>query len=484
MQFCRLISIVIAFVVLSGLRPALTSAAETDDALLELAIQPWSGDLDGIIERGFLRIVTAYNPLFFSYDDDAKTKGLVAEMAREFEKHLNETVVPKGKHLNVIVFPAPRDEILNYVAQGRADIADANLTITAKRSEIVSFAKPLFPEVSEIVVTGPGAGKISSLDDLVSQGIYTRESSSYFTHLGALNQKRLDIGLNEIAVGFADENLEDHDLLDLVDNGILDAIIIDSHKAELWQQVFENITVHEDLIINEDSEISWALRKDAPELMAAVNSFMETATEGTLLGNILINRYFSSPEGIESLRDPNRHQEISDEIDIIKHYSDQYDFDWLMIFAQAFQESGLDQSKRSKAGAVGVMQVLPSTASDANVGISDIDELANNVHAGVRYLRFLRDRYFSDPEIAAIDQILLSFAAYNAGPRKVAQARAKAEQMGFDPNVWFGHVEVSAAKTISQEPVIYVRNIFRYYVAYEHLEKMRLARQEIINVKD
>ena len=217
--------------------------------------------------------------------------------------------------------------------------------------------------------------------------------------------------------------------------------------------------------------------------MDAANAFSTTAKRGTLLGNIVFDRYFSNPEGIEALRNPDRHQDLSTVIEVIKEYSDQYGFDWLMIFAQAFQESKLDQSKRSQAGAIGVMQVLPSTAADPNVAVSGIEELENNVHAGVRYLRFIKDRYFDEPGMSPSDQVLFSFAAYNAGPRRVANIRAKAQELGFDPNVWFGNVEVVAAKSISREPVVYVRNIFRYYVAYEHMMSMRAGRQDKLDAQ-
>ena len=126
------------------------------------------------------------------------------------------------------------------------------------------------------------------------------------------------------------------------------------------------------------------------------------------------------------------------------------------------------------------MQVLPSTAADPNVDIDDIEKLENNVHAGVKYLRFIEDHYFSDASIDPVDRVLFSFAAYNAGPRSIARARAKAAKMGFDPNQWFGNVEVAAARTISREPVIYVRNVYKYYVAYEHLAAIKEAREEVI----
>ena len=137
-----------------------------------------------------------------------------------------------------------------------------------------------------------------------------------------------------------------------------------------------------------------------------------------------------------------------------------------MLAALAYQESGLDQSKRSNAGAIGVMQLLRSTASDPNVGITKIEELENNIHAGTKCLRFLRDRYFSDDDLPDLEQQLFTFAAYSAGPARIQKLRAETVEVGLDPNLWFGNVEVVAAKRVGRETVQYVSNISKYYVAY------------------
>ena len=242
--------------------------------------------------------------------------------------------------------------------------------------------------------------------------------------------------------------------------------------------------MHDDLAINEGGSIAWAMRQKSPKLLSSVNEFVKQAKKGTLLGNILIKRYLTNVQWIDNVRSGEAQKRYEASIDIIKTYAGRYDFDWLMIMAQGYQESKLDQSKRSHAGAVGIMQVLPSTAADPNVGIPDIEQAEPNVHAGVKYLRFLRDRYFSSEDISPLDRVLLSFAAYNAGPRNIARAQKKAAQMGLDPNRWFGQLEVAAAKTISREPVLYVRNIYKYYVAYKKTEAIRARRQSLAERPD
>jgi membrane-bound lytic murein transglycosylase MltF len=143
-----------------------------------------------------------------------------------------------------------------------------------------------------------------------------------------------------------------------------------------------------------------------------------------------------------------------------------YDFDWLGVAALAYQESRIDQSKRSHAGAVGVMQLLPSTAADRNVGIPNIEKIEDNIHAGVKYIRFIVDRYYAEEPMDRLNKRLFAFASYNAGPAKVARLRREARVMGLDPNVWFRNVEIVAAKRIGRETVQYVSNIYKYYIAY------------------
>jgi len=138
--------------------------------------------------------------------------------------------------------------------------------------------------------------------------------------------------------------------------------------------------------------------------------------------------------------------------------------DFLLMAAQGFQESRLNHNARSRVGAIGIMQVMPATGRELKVG--DITKLEPNIHAGIKYMRTLRDRYFADEPMDDLNKGLFTFAAYNAGPGRVRQLRRIAEERGLNPNVWFGNVEQIASERIGRETVTYVANIFKYYVAY------------------
>ena len=448
------------------------------DEVLKHANQPWHGDLDGMTERGFLRILTVHNPLFFSFDGAQKT-GMVAELARLFEDHLAEEI-GRVRSPTVVVIPVARDELIPGLVEGRGDLVMGNLTITPERQKLVDFGPPVHPDVDELVITGPAVKEVASLDDLVKIGLYVRRSSSYFEHLQTLNAEREAQGKPPIPITEADENLEDYDLLDMVNAGILNAVVVDSHKAVFWEQVFDKIEVHRDIPVHSGNRIAWAIRKDSPRLMQSITAFSETVKKGSLLGNILRQRYLGEADWLENALSGEDRECYEETVEIIKRYADRYEFDWLIIAAQAYQESRFDQSKRSPAGAIGVMQLLPSTAADEAVGIPDISQLENNIHAGVKYLHWLRETYFSDPAIAPLDQALFSFAAYNAGPGNMQRARRRARRLGFDPNRWFGNVEIGMYRAVSGEPASYVRNIYKYYVTYQGLERSRQAREEAL----
>ena len=456
----------------------LLAASGEQDKTIEYVNKPWSGDLDGITEQRFLRILTVHNPLFFNFDG-ARQWGIVAELAKLYEDHLAEEI-GRVRSPTVVVIPVGRDELIPGLIEGRGDLVMGNLTITPERQKLVDFGPPLHPNIDEFVITGPAAKNVASFDDLVKTGLYLRRSSSYFEHLQTLNSERKAQGQPLIPITEADENLEDFDLLDMVNAGVLQAIVVDSHKAAFWEQIFDKIVVHRDLSVHSGNQIAWAVRKDSPRLMKSITAFAKTVKKGTLLGNIVMNRYLGNTRWLETALASEDRKRYEETIEIIKRYAGQYEIDWLIIAAQAYQESRFDQDKRSPAGAVGVMQVLPTTAADKAVGIPDISTLENNIHAGVKYLNWLRKTYFSDPAISPLDQVLFSFAAYNAGPGNMRRARRRTEKLGFDPNRWFGNVEIGMYRAVSGEPASYVRNIYKYYVTYQGVEKSRQAREKAL----
>ncbi len=447
------------------------AAEDQTDLIVADALEPWTGDLSEMAEtRQYLRVGVPHSPLFVAFDGD-KRIGLAVERGRELETHLRET---EATGLAVLLIPLPRDVLLDALVEGRIDLVDANLTVIEGRADRVAFSAPLREGVREIVVSGAETGPVKSFDALAEIGLALRPSSSYFAHVAELNAEREAAGAAPIPVTPVDDVLEDADLIEMVAAGHIPAIVVDDHKARLFAAAFDGVVLNADLAVNEGGATAFALRPDAPELAAAIDRFVATIRRGTLLGNMLDQRYLETADWVERL-DGSALERVRALRPIVVSHAETYGFDWRMILAQGYQESRLDQAKRSKAGAVGVMQVLPSTAKDPNVGIPDISTEDRNVEAGVKYLRFLKERHFAEPEIDDLDRVLLALAAYNAGPANIRKSRARAEKMGLDPNRWFDHVEIATAKTVSREPVVYVRNIYKYSVYLRLLAEARTA---------
>ena len=432
------------------------------------------GDLDAMIERRVIRFLLVYSSMLYFFDG-VEQKGVSYELAQQFEAFINERY-GNGRKIHVLVIPMARDQLMRALAEGYGDVAAANLTITPGRLAEVDFSDPLLSDVREILVTGPSAPEIRTLDDLAGQTIHVRQSSSYYEHLLKLNETFRAAGKDTVELTLMSDYLEDDELIEMVNAKLIPMIVVDNHAAEFWAQIFDDITLHPDIAVNEGGQIAWAFRKNSPELATAINEFVKSHRKGTLMGNIVLKRYLRNTDWVEGALEQEHVERFEGMADLFQKYADEYAFDWLMVAAQGYQESRLDQSMRSRAGAIGVMQLLPSTA--ASVGIPDIYDVENNIHAGVKYLREIRENYFSDEQIDPVDRGLFAFAAYNAGPTRISRLRRKAADMGLDPNVWFDNVEMVVAREVGLEPVRYVSNIFKYYVAYRLVRDRMMLQQQ------
>ena len=475
-------SIIIAFfsvLLLSPflLCPQLSCAEESRaPAAVSKILEPWSGDFDGMVERRTIRVLVTYSKTFY-FLDGAEQRGTTYEAFKEFEKKLNEQLKLDTMKVQIVFVPVKRDEIFPALLEGLGDIAAANLTITPEREELVDFSDPLGKNVDELIVSGPNSPQVNSLDELAGQEVFVRPSSSYYGHLVSLNERFKEQGKAEITLVPVEEFLEDEDLLEMVNAGLIPLIVVDSHKASFWAQIFENITVHSDVAVNTGGRLAWAFRKGSPKLQAKLNAFVKEHKKGTLFGNIMFTRYLQDTKWVKNAASESERRKFEAMIDLFKEYGVQYGFDPLMVAAQGYQESRLDQSVISPAGAIGVMQLLPSTATDPAVGIPNIEELEANIHAGVKYMYHIYESNFKDAEMDKINKGLFCFASYNAGPAKIKKLRQKAKERGFDPNVWFDNVERIAAEEIGRETVHYVSNIYKYYVAYKLIQRQTVLKR-------
>ena len=434
--------------------------------------EQYTDDLPGLLKRKYIRVLVTFNRTNFFFDGE-RLFGFEYALLSDYEKFLNRKI--RRRNLKVVLdfIPVSRDRLLPALKEGYGDIAAAGLTITPERDKTVDFSRP-YLTVNEVVVTNSNVKGLRSLRDLAGREVMVRESSSYYESLMKLNDEFRQEGLKPVKIIKVDETLETEDILEMVNSGAVKITVSDSNIANIWSRVLHGITVHEDLTLREGGKIAWAVRTGNPELRASIDRFMKTRRSGTLVGNIYFQRYFENTEWIENPLTKTDKERLARLRKLMKKYASEYGYDWKLILAVAYQESKLNNRKHSSAGAVGIMQVRPATAADKNIAVGDVHALNNNIHAGVKYLAFLRDHYYSETDLAEGDRVRFTLAAYNAGPSKIREARTLAARMGLDPNKWFRNVEIAALKAIGQEPVHYVSNINKFYVIFS----LALAQQE------
>ena len=441
----------------------LTVALATTVTGLEHQLPARTGDLDALLERREIRVLVPYSRTLY-FNDRGAQRGLTADTLRDFEIFLNRKYPKKGRPITVVAMPTTRDQLLSGLVEGRADIAAGNLTITAERARTVDFSDPMAHNVAEIVVTGPRSPKLAKLGDLAGREIHVRRSSSYWASVEAVKARPVAVP----------EALEDEDLMDMVAAGLIPLTVVDEWKANAWAAMNKRLRPRPELALTDGESIGWALRPGTPKLRALVNEFIAAYPGSRAKRANAYPQYLSRLQNATADEDWKRFEKT---VVLFRKYAPRYKLDYLMTAALGYQESRLDQAARSRQGAIGIMQLLPETGASMKVG--DITQAEANVHAGIKYLRQLHDRYLTGDNLDEQNRTLLALASYNAGPSRVAALRAEAPSHGLDPDIWFNNVELVAARRVGQEPVIYVRNVYKYYVAYklqvETLEARRAA---------
>ncbi len=390
-----------------------------------------------------------------------------------FDYELLKAFAEKHKLLLEIVVPPNHVELMDYVRQGKADIAAGFLTITPDREQAgIQFSTP-YHFASELLISQKDQADIQSLEDLPGRTISIRESSSYWQTV-----KQLQETVN-VALVATPEYEETEEAIAKVASGDYELTVADNHIFDIeltWRDDVRSV-----LPLGEPRGQGWAVRDNNPLLLKELNQFISKEYRG-LFYNMTYRKYFKAPKGVAKLKqgqlDFNDSGKLSPYDDIVKQFAEQYQFDWRLLVAQMYQESQFNPKARSWAGAVGLFQVMPRTAKE--LGYKNLQQPKIGIEAGVRYMDWSRQRF---PETLTVtDRLWFTLAAYNAGAGHVHDARRLARQKGYNSNLWFGHVEKAmlllskreyASKARhgyvrGQEPVKYVRQIrdrFNAYVA-------------------
>ena len=426
-----------------------------------------TADFDGMVERRAIRVAVPYSRTLY-FNDKGRERGLSADFVRDFERYINAKYKKQlgNRPITVVIRPTTRDLLLKQVAEGLADIAVGNLTVTEERLRLVDFVAPdTLRPVSELVITGPKSPPIATADDLSGRSVHVRKASSYYESLVGLNERFQQQGRPPVTVVLVPDALEDEDMMEMLNAGLLDTIVVDDWKARMWAQVLPKIKVNDGAVVRQGGRLGWAVRKNSPKLSAELNDFYTSFVKKQGLYEARVKSYYRRVKQINDATGGSEMKRFEDTLELFRKYGQQYHFDPLMLAAQGFQESKLDQSARSRVGAIGIMQVMPATGTELKVG--DISLAEPNVHAGAKYMDRLMTRYLGDARFDETNRTLFAFACYNAGPGNIARIRKEAAKRGLDSDQWLNNVELVTAEKIGSETTTYVRNIYKYYVAYK-----------------
>jgi membrane-bound lytic murein transglycosylase MltF/transposase-like protein len=464
-------------------KPAATEDGRKQPRGLILTSKEWTGDFDEMLEYRRIRILVPQSRTLY-FHDKGRERGVTGDTVRDFERYLNKKYARKiGKrHLTVFIIPCTQDAMLTDVANGLGDIATGNITVTNERLKTVDFVAPEeVPRVSEVLVTGPKSPAVGVIDDLAGKTVHVRKASSYYESLLSLNMRFQKEKKPPVKIILVPDALEDEDLMEMLNAGLFEFLVVDNWMAKIWAQVLPMIKVREDIVLRSSGRIGWAIRKGSPKLEAEIRDFHRNYLKKQ---GIIESRLAQYQKRIKQINNPTGDAEwkrFEHTLAMFEKYGHKYQFDPLMLAAQGYQESGLDQNKRSHAGAIGIMQIMPKTGAFLRVG--NVGETEPNIHAGVKYMDLLISRYFPDKNFSEQDRTLFAFASYNAGPQKISKMRKLAEKRGLDPNIWFHNVELVTAEKVGFQTTAYVRSIYKYYIAYKltlkNTEEKRNAREQI-----
>lgn len=446
-----------------GLLAAL-NAFLTEYGLLGESGLTYVADLPELKTRGRLRMITTNNAAtYFLW------RGELLGFEYELGKRFAES---QDLRLEVIV-ARNHDDMLPMLLAGEGDFVAAFLVPTeARKAQGVSFTRP-YHFASEVIVGRADEPDITDLAAIAGRSIAVRRSSAYWTHLENLRETRpLDVDIVQ-----APADMETQEIIAGVADDRFDLTLADSHILAIEMTWRDDIKA----LFNTGDEQphAWAVHPDNTELLAAMNTYIRQ-TYRSLYYNLSYAKYFEEPRYMRTepaaLIGPGR---LSPYDEFARAYGERYGFDWRLLVAQMYEESRFDPEARSWMGARGLMQVLPRTAKE--FGFADLDDPETGIHAGVRYLDWVRDRF--PKRLTPGDRAWFALAGYNAGHGHVRDARRLARELGLDADRWFGSVEQAMLRLAEpeyarrarhgyvrgSEPVEYVRSIRQRYQAYTGL---------------
>ena len=280
-----------------------SETADTEEVRkLALSNKPWMGDFDRMLERRIIRVLAPYSRSLY-FNDKGHERGLTAETVRDFERWINKKYASTlGKRpLTVYIIPTTRDKLLPEITKGMGDVAIGNLTVTEERLKLADFVSPEGSRtMKELVVTGPQSPAIKAVDDLSGKTVHVRKTSSYYESLESLNERLKKEGKPAVKLVLVPDALEDEDMMEMLNAGLLEIIIVDDWKAKMWAQILPKLRVNEQAALRDGGRVGTAIRKGSPKLAAEMLDFYTNHIKKQGLGPYRMKKYMSRIKQIKN----------------------------------------------------------------------------------------------------------------------------------------------------------------------------------------
>ena len=427
----------------------------------------WTGTFEQMLQRGLIRVAVPYDRTIY-VNDKGVPKGIAIEMSKAMQtwftkQHAAEL---KGKALAIKLVPTQYADLLPSLTAGKADMVMGDLGLYQPSKNAHDYLlHHAYKLDREVLVSGPSAIAVTSPEDLAGQTIYGGRNTNFPATIQEINKGLRQKGKPPVNIVSPVGTLDGEDLLEMVDAGLIPFVIIGDWKAKLWQPIYKRMVIHDDIFTKDAGWIGYGVRSSNQDFSDAIKGFIGSDGYDQALKAYREQDFKAHMQGLKDPIEKSVWARFESMRPLFQKYGTQYNLDPLFIAALGFQETLLNQSAVSKVGAIGVMQLMPATGK--SLGVGDIHLLEPNIHAGADYMNQLITKYFPDAQFKGDNRALFAVASYNIGPNNVAKARDQAKEMGFDPNEWFGNVEFVATQRMGYEPMIYVRNVYKYFISYE-----------------
>ena len=444
----------------------------------ERADDPVAYDLPQIVDKGVLRVITTYSPTgYFIYK--GKTMGFEYELFKRLADHLKVRLE--------VVLARNVDSVIPMLNRGEGDIIALGYTITSDRKEWVDFTDSYLITHQALIQKKPDNWRKMTLDqidktlikdvtELIGDTISVRKNSSYYRRVKQLSN---EIG-GKVHIDILPGSLSDEEIIQKVAMGEIRYSVIDYNKAAIHKSYFPVIDVGTPVSLSQ--RIGWAVRKTSPELLKTINEGLAEIKSKPDY-NVIYRRYFENRKYFNRRLDSEYYTGVTGKFskydEMVKKYSKDLGWDWILVKSLIYQESMFRNNRTSWSGAQGLMQLMPGTAEE--LGVNDLNDPEQNIKAGSLYLKKMHSSWEQIPD--SIQRIKFAMASYNCGLGHIKDAQRLAEKYGRDSLSWDNGVDffvknlsnpkyfndpvVKYGYARGSEPYDYVQDIFERYRNYK-----------------